>query len=995
MKNALAFKAGLTFALLLNFCNNSNAGNSVLSTGNWYKLSAYETGIHIITYNDLVALGIPVSTIDPRNISLYGNGPGELPLLNSDPRPEDLQEMAIEINGESDGIFDAGDTIFFYNHSQITWKVTGSPTSSWRFQHNTNHYSDSTYFFLTVGSVPGKRITDQQSPVTFTDSTTTYTGHAVHESEQINFLHSGQEWYGEHFNVISGQTIFFPVMLKNISPIDSTTFNISFAGKDTSGQGSLIFSFNGSSSLQPIPAVGTTAQDNYASLVNFSRYAYVPSSVDSLGLLLQSSNSNAVGWLNYIEINSICNLIFDDSPLSFRDSRKTGPGRIVKYDLIANTGIKIWDVSSFSDVRNQFYTVNGPLISFNSAADSLREFIAFDGSNFIRPTFIGSVPNQNLHSIVNQNMIIVTDESFINEATTLAQYHFTNDNLSTIVVTPQQIYNEYSSGAQDVVAIRDFFRQVYHSASSPSDSLKYVLMFGSPSYDYKNILGQGKNFVPIHESPGSINQTQTYCTDDFYTLMDSSEGQFYTNEIPDFAIGRLPVRNSPEAQVINKIMAYSSGSDFGIWRTKVTAVADDQDYNIHLIQSDMHANRIEGFDCGLNICKIYIDEFIQHHDTITNSDTYPDANLKIQEAFQQGSAVIQYMGHGNSQGWAEERILEYEFLDSVTNISNLPLILAGTVAFNVVDDPFVSSAASTAIVNQAGGCIASIAPTRLAYSSSNNNFVTRMNKNLFERSSGKWPSLGEAFLNTKKDVSVDPYIRSVSLLGDPAVRILFPENEVVVTSINSDTLSSGQAVQISGEIRDSNGSLLSSYNGLMDMTVFNTKTLHMTLGNDSSSTGNPGVPSPFYVWDDTLYYTSVNVVNGVFSQSFIMPFGLDSGFGAGRIAFYSSDGIVDAMGCYTNIVYRNLTPGIPEYSDLQIKIFPNPSIDRIKCTLNISDVKDWSYTLMGIDGRKLRSEKIISGEFYIDRKSIAPGVYFLRIADEGNRSVRVEKVVFE
>ena len=92
--------------------------------------------------------------------------------------------------------------------------------------------------------------------------------------------------------------------------------------------------------------------------------------------------------------------------------------------------------------------------------------------------------------------------------------------------------------------------------------------------------------------------------------------------------------------------------------------------------------------------------------------------------------------------------------------------------------------------------------------------------------------------------------------------------------------------------------------------MFNTKTLHMTLGNDSSSTGNPGVPSPFYVWDDTLYYTSVNVVNGVFSQSFIMPFGLDSGFGAGRIAFYSSDGIVDAMGCYNNIVYRNLTPGI-------------------------------------------------------------------------------------
>lgn len=994
MKNALALRAGIALVFIFNCINLAKAGNSVLSTGNWYKLSAYETGIYIITYDDLAALGVPVSTIDPRNISLFGNGPGELPLLNSDPRPEDLQEMAIEIKGENDGVFNQGDTIFFYNHSQTTWKVTGSPTSSWRFQHYTNHYSESTYFFLTVGSVPGKRITDQQSQVTFTDSTTTYTGHAVHESDQINFLHSGQEWFGEHFNVISGQTIFFPVMLKDISPIDSTTFNISFAGKDTSGQGALIFSFNGSSSLQHIPAVGTTAQDSYAALVNFSRYAYVPSSVDSLGLLLQSSNPNAVGWLNYIEINSICNLIFDISVLSFRDSRKTGPGRIVKYDLTANSGTRIWDVTSFSNVKNQLYTVNGPLISFNAAADSLREFIAFDGSNFIRPTLIGSIVNQNLHSITNQNMIIVTDEAFLNEATTLAQYHFTNDNLSTIVVTPQEIYNEYSSGAQDVVAIRDFFRQVYHSASSPSDSLKYVLMLGSPSYDFKNILGQGGNLVPIYESPGSINLTQTYSTDDFYTLMDSSEGVFYTSEIPDIAIGRIPAKTVQEAQIVNKIIDYSSNSDFGIWRTKITAVSDD-DYFNSFRQIDTLSERISTSNCALNIDKIFIDAFPQIHDSITNQDRYPGAQQKIEESFREGTAIILYNGQSDSTSWANERILEYGFLDTVINKENLPAIITTTFYFGKLDDPTVMSGASSGLFNQNGGSIASISNSGINFSSSMNNWMTVIVRNIFEQSSNRWRTVGESFLKAKQAMHIDPFTRAFNLIGDPATRILFPENIVVLNSINSDTISSYQYVQISGEVHDIFGSVMTTFNGPLNVTFFNSKTLHMTLGNDTSSGGNPGVPAPFYEWDDTLYHSTINVVNGEFSLNFNMPGGIDSGFGAGRIAFYASNGIDDAMGCYQNIIYRNLTPGIEEYSDLQIKIFPNPATDQIKCVLNLSNVKDWSYTLTGIDGRKLRSEKIISGEFYIDRKSIAPGVYFLRIADEGNRSVRVEKVVFE
>ncbi len=992
MKNSIPMRASILFALFFNCIITSNASNSVLSTGTWYKLSAAETGIYVITYNDLVSLGIPAALIDPRNISLYGNGPGELPLLNSAPRPNDLQEIAIEVKGESDGVFDVGDTIFFYNHSQMTW-ATSSNTR--KFVHHINHYSDSTYFFLTVGSVPGKRISDQQSLPVFTSTTTSYTEYSIHESEQINLLHSGKEWYGEHFDVATNQVQSFPININNITN-DSVFVNVNFAGRDIGSTGSSItWALNGSNSLTYIPMVGTTAQDNYASIVNNNRYVIGPLTTDSITLTFQSPNSAAEGWLNFIEINAIRNLFFDQSPVSFRDLRKVGSGQIVKYSLTANSGIKIWDVTSFNDIKNQLYTVNAPLINFNAAADSLREFIAFDGSNYKQPQFIGTVANQNLHSIAQQNMIIVTDKNFVNEATTLAQYHQTVDGLSTLVVSSEDIFNEYSCGVKDPVAIRDFLRQIYFSATSSADSLKYVLMFGAPSYDYKNILGYGQTVVPIHQSDGSINLTQTYCTDDFYALMDSSEGDFSLNNISDIAIGRIPVSNSQEAQVVNKIMAYNTSSSFGIWRTKITSVADDQDYNIHLRQTDTLANRIESFNCGLNSNKIYIDAFVQIYDSITNQESYPDANIKIQEAFQQGSAVVQYIGHGDAQGWANERILEYDFLDTVNNISNLPVILAGTVSFNLVDDPSINSAARAGLMNQNGGCIASIAATRLAYSSSNFNFLTRLNRALFERNSGRWPTLGEVFLYAKKQTYADPYIRNTSLLGDPAVKILLPENSVVVTSLSPDTISAGQIVQIAGEVHDRFGSVMTSFNGPMDITFFNPKTLHMTLGNDSTNTPNPSLAVPFYLWDDTLYNATVNVINGEYNLAFIVPSNIDSGFGAGRIAFYASDGVVDAMGCFQNFVLQNLTSGIDEYPNVQIQLFPNPSTDRIKCLLNNVVAKDWRYTLTGIDGRLLQNEKIVSQELFIERNGLASGIYFLKILDAKGKAVKVEKIVFE
>ena len=136
----------------------------------------------------------------------------------------------------------------------------------------------------------------------------------------------------------------------------------------------------------------------------------------------------------------------------------------------------------------------------------------------------GSVPNQNIHNTSNATeFIIVCYPDFVSAANRLANFHLEKDNIISVVVTPQQIYNEFSSGMQDVSAIRDFVKCQYNKENS---SLKYLLLFGDGSFDPKNRTEDTTNFIITYQSDNSINKSQSYITDDYFGLLDSLEGLF-------------------------------------------------------------------------------------------------------------------------------------------------------------------------------------------------------------------------------------------------------------------------------------------------------------------------------------------------------------------------------------------------------------------------------------------------------------------------------------
>jgi hypothetical protein len=340
--------------------------------------------------------------------------------------------------------------------------------------------------------------------------------------------------------------------------------------------------------------------------------------------------------------------------------------------------------------------------------------------------------------------------------------------------------------------------------------------------------------------------------------------------------------------------------------------------------------------------------------------------------------------------WASEHVLDAAYLDTLHNASVLPAFFVFGQSYNLIDDPTITSGGRMLVMNPNGGGISCISPARLAFSSSNNNFSQAYIRKLFTDINGIFPTPGEAFLASKKHGYTDPYIRSINFLGDPAVKIVFPENNIAITNLSSDTLIEGQTVQIDAEVRDVSGNLLSSFNGNVDVTLYNPKTQHITLANDGNTN-----PFPFQAWDDTLFHGSVTASGGVFSISFVVPAGIDSVIGNGKLSFYAQDGITTAAGCNSQVVLNGLIAGVDEPNNVSLQISPNPATNMLNCSIDLKNQSGWSYSLIGIDGRILTEQMITSSQFSIERKSLATGLYFLQIKNAKNQQVKMAKVMFD
>ncbi|MFH1161069.1 MAG: type IX secretion system sortase PorU, partial [bacterium] len=861
---------------------------SVLATGLWYKFAVSSNGIYRITYQDLLQADINPSSVDPRTIRLCGNGGGMLPEANNAPRIDDLQELAIRVVGEDDGQFNEGDYILFYGESQVKW--TFSATDS-LFHHRKNIYADKTCYFLTFGGGNGKRlIPEPGSSQPPTHTIIRFNDFAFYEKDDLNLIKSGREWYDiEYFDVTLSRNYSFA--FADLDVTSPAYIGACVAARSTTGSSTFQMKANNQPLFNiSIPQVSGDFLATYArEKTEFSSLS-VNKQVIDIQLVYSKPGVSAIGYLNYLEVNVMRNLKMSGNQLNFRSVESSGIDQISEFILTTQGQlVQVWDVTDGGVVKDIQTSVSGGVVTFRVPTDTLKEFIAFDGTAFLNPEFTGRVENQDLHGAGLVDYVIVAYPDFLPDAERLAGYHREANNLSVLVTTPEKIFNEFSSGSQDLSAIRDFLRMMYEQAAGGGEP-KYLLLFGDASYDYKNREPNNTNFVLVYESPESLDPVDSYITDDYFVLLDPNEGQGTGGSL-DLGVGRLPVMTVEEATAaVDKILHYCANSDSvkNDWRNVLGFVADDGDGNLHMNQVEDLTDMITSQHPVYNIDKIYLDAYQQI--ATPGGQRSPEVNDAITKRVDKGALIINYTGHGGELGWAHERVLEVPDIKSWTNFDNLPVFVTATCEFSRYDDPGRVSAGEWVFLNPMGGGIALFTTTRPTFAGSNFALATNFYGVVFNRVDGDYMRMGDVILQAKNATSSSANTRKFVLLGDPAMQMAYPKMHVVTTSLTGDTLKALSEITISGEVRDENGKLAEEFNGLVFPTVFDKPSEILTLGND----GDP--PITFYLQKNQIYKGKVQVTSGEFVYSFIVPKDIAYKYGQGKISYYARSAETDANG---------------------------------------------------------------------------------------------------
>ena len=896
---------------------------SVLNTGKWVKLKLNESGIYRISYSELISMGFS----NPGNISVFSNGGGMLPLRNSDFRHDDLVQNSISFEDvNSDGSFNSNDYILFYGQSSHNW---GYDSTKGMFIHTKHRYSDYSYCFLT-DSKPVKIINSVNSLPSGNVNVSTFDDYNFYERDSLNLINSGSVWYGSCFDIVTTYNYYFnfpdiytSLPLKAKIAVAARSSSISNYSVSINGQNQIPLS---------VSSVNINSYTNSYAADGFGYYSVSPqSNNNTIRLSYNKPNSSSIGWLNYITVNARRYLKMSSSQLYFRDINSVGAGKIATYTITnAGSNLKVWDVTNpVNAFRILPASYSDGTFVFHAAADSLRQFVAFNDASFLSPVRVGDVTNQNLHALENVDMVIISHPDFKSYADQLATHHRAKDNFSVVVATPEEVYNEFSSGMPDVAAVRDFMRMLYDKAGTDDDKMpRYLLLYGDGSYDNFSNSSSNTNYILTYQSGNSLDPTQSYVCDDFYTLLDYNEGTVAGSETMDIGVGRLPVKTQSEAKlVLDKILNYTSTATFGDWRNVLTFVGDDaEDVTSHQTQTDYLANVCDTLVPNYNIDKIYLDAFQQVSTPV--GERYPDVNIAILNRIRKGTLVFNYTGHGNELGLAHEHVVTTSDIASWDNWNKLPVFITATCEFSRYDDPVRTSAGEQVLLSTKGGAIAMFSTSRLVYSTPNFYLNQSFYDYMFAQdNNGETYRLGDVMRLAKNSPTTTASInkRNFVLLGDPALQIAIPYHNVVTTHINGATLSLAtdtfkalSKITVSGKIVDRSGSIVSDFNGIIYPAVYDKPMNTSTHGNDGNA------PLNYRIQNKVLYKGKATVRNGEFSFTFIVPKDISYTIGKGKISYYADNSQLDAAGNYREVMIGGSSSNFVNDSiSPELKLFMN------------------------------------------------------------------------
>jgi hypothetical protein len=878
---------------------------SVLQQGIWLKIGVTQSGVYRLDQATLSRLNPAFATADPRRIRLYGNGGAALPQLNAAPRAVDLTENAIQVTGETDGRFDAGDAIVFFGQSP---HVVRYDSLFRRFSHQINPYADTTFYFVTAGTSAGLRVASRPAGTASTTlSVTTFEDYQFHEKEiqKLQKVHSGRAWLGEYMTLDTIRMVPFdmPGLVAN-APVRLTASAMAGALNPIAFRLQLNGQTAGSLLVPPISG----AEYDYQGVVRTDTFSVIPGTATSPVRLtltfLNSAERSAVGYLDFLAIQARRELRQYEQPTW---ARRLEAGQITVRQTTPS--LRVWDVTNpLRPIEQAYVRSAAQEASWNNTQRN--DFFLFADTQLLSPVSLATVANQSIRGQAAPNLLIVTPAAWLDQAERLAAFRRQNDKLSVLVVTTAQVYNEFGSGQPDPTAIRDAVRYFYQKQPN---QLRYVLLVGDATFDYKNNFRQVSasqlaNMVPVYESRQSLHPVESYSSDDYFGFMDASEGDWDESGVDDHrmevGVGRLPVKSPDEARtVVDKLIRYATDPSLaGDWQTQVTLIADDGDYNIHQRDVDQLAVSIEERAPAYRPDRVFLSDFPQEN--VDGGQKASLVNQRITRAVNDGRLIVNYSGHGGVLTLADEQIITLQEIQSWKN-KRLPLFVTATCQFGRYDDPNTTSGAELLLLSRTGGAVGLLTTTRPVYANTNLLLNDAFYKAVFLPIDGEMPRLGDVMRITKNNSLSGPVNRNFALLGDPSMRLAYPKAQVALTQVNGkpvtasrlDTLRALQTVELTGEVQQQ-GQRLSDFTGTLRLTLYDKATTKTTLGAEADS------PKMSYQsFSNTIFTGQVPVQQGRFVVRFTMPKDIDYTIGRAKLYSYAvrSDSLLDALGSYDSL----------------------------------------------------------------------------------------------
>ncbi|WP_378178096.1 type IX secretion system sortase PorU [Aquimarina sp. SS2-1] len=945
IKNGNTFKKVVSFDIVYQTSRSKSnlqrlpISNSVLASGDWFRFYVDKTGVFRITPAFLSGLGMDLSSVDPRTIKIYGNGGRMMPLINQENTEFDLRENAIQLVGGEDGSFSGDDYILFYGE--------GTEGYSEENMTNVNLYADKSYYYITAGGATGRRISTYPEPSGNADlQISSFTDYQFYEVDEYSIVKIGRRWFGDRFDIQSSRNYDFN--FPNLITTEPVELRV-FAAATSVSPSSLNVVANGNQvGILSFAQISGTSLGSPRELTQ-----NITSNSDDITISLNYNNNgnpSAIGYLDFISLKGTRALTGTGSQMQFYFEDAASTSGIGQYNLTnAGTISQVWDVTNPEAISSVNNANAGSTLSFKANLGELRQYVALVPTDYYIPLAdqTARVDNQDIKGTVflnnqgqfeNVDYLIISNNTLIQSANRLADHHRTLNNYNVKVITLDQIYHEFGSGKQDIVAIRNLIRYVYENASDPNERLKYVCLFGDASVDYKGLLLRencsDSNIVPTFQSLNSFSLVSSFATDDFFGSMDPLEGQMVASDQLDLAVGRV-LADTPQLAdaMVSKIVAYNSEQSFGRWRNTVLLIADDVDVDWEeTIQRNLDelGDELVQRKPHINLTKIYADAFQQ--ESSPSGNRYPQVNEIISNAIETGAIAIDYFGHGGEDGLAKEFILNKSNVVELANTNRYPVFITVTCEFTKFDNPCRDTAGELTYWNTNGGTVGLISTTRDVIVTFGISVNDRLSEFLFPDGS-EYPSIAEAVRQMKNSFTGTSR-RVVFFFGDPAMKMAIPKPNIRLTRVNDvpitqevDTLKALSRIKISGEVVSESGSLLSDYNGILSTTIYDKEIDRETLANDGTvNSAGQLIKLNFETLGAIIFRGKASVTNGVFDFEFIVPRDIGIPVDTGRISFYAErNGVLENQtGVDQTILVGGLNENAPEDNvGPQIQLFMN------------------------------------------------------------------------